>query len=130
MRAILVFVCFVSLALAGCGSDDNNPNGGTGNTPGTGGTGNMSGSTGGTGNTSGGGDCQTICESPCVDEVGLDQMELEACIEACGMGAFDPCLAEAAALIECVEQFENCEPTGANCFSEASDFATCFGFSF
>lgn len=116
MRAVLVFVCFVSLAFAGCGGDGGGDDG-INNDPGP-------------DDIRGGDACESICSSPCVDEVGLDGMELAECVDACQMSGlgFDQCLPEASALLQCAEQFPNCEPTGLNCSGEAIAFGTCFGF--
>lgn len=130
MKSVLVFVCFVSLALAGCGDGEDDPNG-NGANGGNGGNGaNMgTGGTGNSGNMGGGAACASICGSECVDDVGLDGMELAECIEACEMDGlgFNECLSEAGALLDCVEQFPNCEPPGLSCSGEALAFARCFG---
>ena len=120
MRAILVFVCFVSLALAGCGSSDDGSSGSGGDSG--------SGGTGGAGNMSGSGDCQRLCESPCVDDV-LDPGELAECVETCEMGlgsTFDQCLDETIAVLECIEDFD-CEGD-RECLNEFAAFATCIAF--
>jgi hypothetical protein len=121
MRAILVFTCFVALACAGCGDDETESNGGNGGTGASMGT-------GGTGNTSSGGECQRICESPCIDDVGLEESEVAECVQACEMDGFPlgDCLAETVALLECLEPLD-CQPQGLNCLDQTLDFSNCFG---
>ena len=73
---------------------------------------------------SGGGACQRICESRCIDEV-LTPMEIAQCVEACEMGGspLDGCLPETASFLECVERF-NCEGD-LQCLDEATAFLNC-----
>ena len=122
MRAILMCVCVVTLAFAGCGDSDSGGSAGGGGSAGSGGTP----GSGGTGNTSGDAACQAISESPCADEI-LDPGDLAECVEACEMNVgaiFGDCLDETAALLECLEQSDCQDVSGCN--AEGLAFAMCF----
>ena len=109
------------LGITGCGDDET-----TGGTGATGGSGATSGS-GATGGSNGGEFCSTICNSPCVGDLGMAG-EVQECIDGCSAGGiFEGCESETVAFIDCLEANDCGESGGIACANQAIAFAQCFG---
>ena len=121
------------LGFAGCGDEGTGGTGGTGASAGAGGTAGTAGTAGtpGTGGTTGSDFCSTICNSPCVGLLGM-QDDVEACLQGCNQGGiFTGCESETTAFINCLDA-NDCGESGGltECTNQALAFSQCFGQGF